>query len=657
MKVLIMIKDIGHNPIQVANNYILPLIKLGVAQEDISVELLPYDSYKKVSSKTIKENAKHLTSVMSNNDIVLVCDTPYLKYLASRQSVENIEGVPLNSKYGSFILFKGIHHAAFTYADKARDRNQLSLISVAQMYLGSYVDKKVIHSAKYYNDTDEIKQALAKLHQYPKLAADIEGRGLKLDECGVSTIAFSWDEHNGIAICIDYTYTKEPARANVERRMILKEFLESYQGTFIWHGSTFDIKQLVANLWMQNDLLDYVSMTDGIEILTKKSVCTKDMAYLCTNSTEGNTLSLKHLASEFTGEYAIEVEDITVHPIEDILEYNLIDTMATFWLYKKYLPILKERNQEEVYWNEFQPNNRLLITAELHGMPLNMSEVLSLGEELQRDASEALDALNQLSCIEPFIEWKQNQDYLKYKKSVKVGKSFNDYIKWKPVVFNPNSGDQVSWILHNYLNLPIVDVTPSKSPSTGSETLEKHLAYLKENQGNAESIEFVERLLVYSKVTKISDFIKAFLKHSILKQDGVYYLHGSIKQGSTISSRLASSDPNTQNLPSGGHWGKAIKKCFSPPKGKIWLDSDYNSLEIRISALLSKDSNMLKEFTKGLDGHSLRANKYFPDELPKIQEWLTELNKEGNLYKITYDDGSFEYLNEHNPKLKEIKNE
>ena len=64
---------------------------------------------------------------------------------------------------------------------------------------------------------------------------------------------------------------------------------------------------------------------------------------------------------------------------------------------------------------------------------------------------------------------------------------------------------------------------------------------------------------------------------------------------------------------------------------------------------------MLKEFTEGYDGHSLRANKYFPDELPKIQEWLTELNKEGNLYKVTYDDGSFEYLNEHNPKLKELQ--
>ena len=377
------------------------------------------------------------------------------------------------------------------------------------------------------------------------------------------------------------------------------------------------------------------------------------MAYLCTNSTEGNTLSLKHLASEFTGEYAIEVEDITVHPIEDILEYNLIDTMATFWLYKKYLPILKERNQEEVYWNEFQPNNRLLITAELHGMPLNMSEVLSLGEELQRDASEALDALNQLSCIEPFKEWKQNQDYLKYKKTVKQGKSFDEFIVWKPVVFNPNSGDQVSWILHNYLNLPIIDVTPSKVPSTSGETLERHLAYLKENQGDIEAVEFVERLLVYAKVTKIFDFVKAFFKHSILKQDGVYYLHGSFKQGGTVSTRLSSSEPNLQNLPSGGKYGKAIKKCFSPPESKIWLDADFAALEDRIGTLLSKDPNMLKVYTDNYDGHSLRTLRYFPDEMPKITRWLDEVNKEGKLYKVTYDNGSFEYFNEHNLKLKE----
>lgn len=63
---------------------------------------------------------------------------------------------------------------------------------------------------------------------------------------------------------------------------------------------------------------------------------------------------------------------------------------------------------------------------------------------------------------------------------------------------------------------------------------------------------------------------------------------------------------------------------------------------------------MLKEFTLGLDGHSLRAHRYFPEELPLITTWLDEINKDGNLYKVTYDDGSFEYLNEHNPKLKEL---
>ena len=57
------------------------------------------------------------------------------------------------------------------------------------------------------------------------------------------------------------------------------------------------------------------------------------------------------------------------------------------------------------------------------------------------------------------------------------------------------------------------------------------------------------------------------------------------------------------------------------------------------------------------DGHCLRSYSYFRDQMPDITEQLEEIKKEGKVYKVTHDDGTIEYLNENNPKLKEYQNE
>lgn len=55
------------------------------------------------------------------------------------------------------------------------------------------------------------------------------------------------------------------------------------------------------------------------------------------------------------------------------------------------------------------------------------------------------------------------------------------------------------------------------------------------------------------------------------------------------------------------------------------------------------------------DGHCLRSYSYFHDQMPDITEQLEEIKKEGKVYKVTHDDGTIEYLNENNPKLKEYQ--
>lgn len=82
---------------------------------------------------------------------------------------------------------------------------------------------------------------------------------------------------------------------------------------------------------------------------------------------------------------------------------------------------------------------------------------------------------------------------------------------------------------------------------------------------------------------------------------------------------------------------------------------DFASLEDRISALTTKDVNKLRVYTDGFDGHCLRAYSYFKDKMLDIKEQMEEIEKEGKVYKVTHDDGTIEYLNENNPKLKEYQ--
>ena len=74
-------------------------------------------------------------------------------------------------------------------------------------------------------------------------------------------------------------------------------------------------------------------------------------------------------------------------------------------------------------------------------------------------------------------------------------------------------------------------------------------------------------------------------------------------------------------------------------------------VEDHISALVTKDPNKLKTYLESYDGHCLRAYSYWKNLMPDITAKLDEIHKEGKIYKVTYDDGSVEYLNEHNPKL------
>jgi len=117
-----------------------------------------------------------------------------------------------------------------------------------------------------------------------------------------------------------------------------------------------------------------------------------------------------------------------------------------------------------------------------------------------------------------------------------------------------------------------------------------------------------------------SNFLKAFDTYTL---DGV--LHGNIKVFGAKSFRPTSNTPNLLNMPSSGSiYAKPLKKCFVPPpatpevpKGFIIYAIDLGALEDRVVSNLSGDVNKSNIFLEGLDGHSLNACGYFPEEIAK----------------------------------------
>lgn len=549
--VAVLIKSalVGSAPNLLKEYYTDKLVALGVPIEDIIIVGLPYDDFKKVSAKTLNTTVPDLQEYLDAVGAlhVMVADGPYLKRMAKRQKLTNLAGVLLPSHTGSQRLFKGRSYVTYRFDDKAAERVQMGLEALVQSYKGTYRDKQIVIKAEYPKEPHEIWDALQRLLQYPVLECDIEGFGLGLTECGVATIAFCYDDGKAISFAVDYQHDHVQGKPNEKIRGYLKLFFEAYKGELWYHNISFDAKQLVANLFMKNDLLDYKNLVDGVEIMTKNSYCTKNLAYLATNASTGNELGLKHLSMEFAGSYALDVKNILIHPVQTILEYNVDDVICTRYVRQKYTPIMQARNQQDLF-NRFSRNNRMLISMELTGMPLNMPKVLALRTKLTNMVDKLIHDMCAMECVEDYLDYKLTNKHSIYQMKVKgKGRTLTDFAEWKKdeLGFKPTSNPAISWILHTHFELPVIAKSfTTKEPSVDDKTINKHLDWIEAGNGNPLAKPFLEMVQEYLKITKVlSTFVKPMVTKSILKKDGIYYLHGSFNQGSVKSGRLSSSDP------------------------------------------------------------------------------------------------------------------
>jgi len=165
--------------------------------------------------------------------------------------------------------------------------------------------------------------------------------------------------------------------------------------------------------------------------------------------------------------------------------------------------------------------------------------------------------------------------------------------------FNIQSPKQIAEILFGQLELPVVKKTPSGAPSTDEEVLQKL----------AEDYPLPARILDYRSLAKLmSTYIEKLPRMADPKTGRV---HTNFSQATAVTGRLASSDPNLQNIPVRTEEGRRIREAFIPADGCKLLSADYSQIELRIMAHIAEDENLLEAFNTGKDVHQATAAEIF----------------------------------------------
>ena len=161
------------------------------------------------------------------------------------------------------------------------------------------------------------------------------------------------------------------------------------------------------------------------------------------------------------------------------------------------------------------------------------------------------------------------------------------------------SRDQLEKLLFDELGLPVIKRTPKGGRSTDADVLE----------ALADSHALPRRILEFRELDKLKGTYIDALPRYVNPATG--RIHTRFDQAVAATGRLASSDPNLQNIPIRTELGRAIRAVFVAPAGDVILSADYSQIELRVLAHLSGDPELVEAFTTGVDVHERTAALIF----------------------------------------------
>ena len=562
------------------------------------------------NAKNIKQNKRRET-LISNKDMAIL----------SKKLVTLKKDVPVKDSLKNFVI-KDVDKKKLYSFLREMEFNRLLSSAISTYGEPNFETEKYLNQKKTIKVDKKNYILISEVNQIDRWINEAEEKG----EFSIDTETTSLDPHRadlvGISMSTDpgkacYIPLNHQEGKNLNEKEVLKKLKIILEDE--------SIKKIGQNI-----KFDYIIFYHrGIKLNAIED--TMLMSYVLDagkNRHNMNTLSeihLNHKPIEFkdlvgSGKKQINFSQVEIEKAKDYSAEDADITLRLFKIFEKNLKIEKLINIYEIFE---KPLVKILAQMEINGIKLNV--------DFLKDLSE------------------------KFKKKIFLLEQ--EIFKLSKKEFNIGSNKQLGEVMYNDLKISSLKKTKKGSFATGANVLED-LAF----KGH----KFPKLVLDWRQVTKLKNTYSDSLPEFINSDSD--RVHTSFLLAATTTGRLASSNPNLQNIPIKSSDGKDIRKAFISEKNNNLLSADYNQIEMRILSDLADVKELKKAFNNNEDIHSLTASQVFNVEINKVSDDMRRKAKAinfGIIYGISQyglakqigvsNNDAEEFLNSYFLRFPEIK--
>jgi len=410
----------------------------------------------------------------------------------------------------------------------------------------------------------EIDEWINEAEEAGELAIDTETSSLDAHQADLVGISLSTKIGRACYIPIGHKFKGCLQKEAVIKK--LKPLLEDKSVKKIGQNIKFDFIILFKQGINMNSMEDTMLMSYVLDAGKNRH----NMDTLSEIHLQHKTISFKEIVG--TGKKEINFSDVE---LDKAMEYAAEDADITYRLYKIFSKNLKLEKLTNIYSIFEKPLIKILAFMEIEGIKIDNKFLKVLSEKFEK----------------------------------KINKLEKEIFKISKKEFNIGSPKQLGEIIYNDLKIAVLKKTKKGSFATNATVLED-LAF----KGH----KFPQLILDWRQVSKLKNTYSDALPEHI--NPTTKRVHTSFLLAATTTGRLASSDPNLQNIPIKSENGKDIRKAFTAEKDFTLISADYNQIEMRILADLADVKELKKAFRNNEDIHSLTASQVFNIDIKKINQ-------------------------------------
>ncbi|MBK6618940.1 MAG: DNA polymerase I [Nitrosomonas sp.] len=399
------------------------------------------------------------------------------------------------------------------------------------------------------------------------VSLDTETTSLDQMQAQLVGLSFCMEAGNAAYLPLAHTYSGAPQQLDTNWVLArLQPWLENSDKFKIGQNLKYD-KHVLANYGIT---LKGIMHDTLLQSYVLESHLSHDLDSLAKRHLNYTTISYE----ELTGKGAKQIGFAQV-AIDQAAHYAAEDADIALRLHQFLFPQLgKTAHLTDIYQQIELPLVDILFQIERNGVLLDVDQLHAYGKEV----------MQQLEILEQQAHTTAGQ------------------------TFNLNSTQQIQEILFGQLKLPIIKKTPKGAPSTDESVL----------QQLALDYPLPRVLLEYRMLAKLKSTYIDKLPRMINHNTGRVHTHYA--QAVAVTGRLASNEPNLQNIPIKTPAGRRIREAFIAPEGWHIVSADYSQIELRIMAHISQDKGLLKAFTEGQDVHRATAAEIFGISAEKVNQ-------------------------------------